>query len=253
MNREDPLWDATLAFLRRELPKPPATILEVGCGRGVVASELTRLGYTVTPIDPDQRAVASARRRGAPVVRADILSYDGGPFDACVCVYSLHHIHPLRAAVQRVRSLLKPGGRLLVNDYAWEEADEPTAAWLYDFLGAFVGAGIARARWGLPGTTQSPLEFWRNQHNGRSGERESPGRTMIQVVRSQFGSLRLERTPYLYSVVAGHIAGARRGAIARYLLGVEERQIREGSLRPLGLQMISRALSATRAVDGGTR
>ncbi len=241
MNRANPLWDSGIAFLRRALPKPPATVLDVGCGRGEVAAKLLKLGYSVTAIDPDPRAVGAAKRHGVTAIRASIQSFAGGPFDACVCVYTLHHLASLSNAVKRVRLLLKPGGRFLVVDYAWEEADEPTATWLYDHLGAFVSAGVAKARWGLPGPGDSPRMFWRHLHDGRSGEREQSGRSTIRAVRSQFRSVGIERTPYLFATVSGQVSGARRAAVSRYLLELEVRQIQKGALRPLGIQLVAKA------------
>lgn len=241
MHRANPLWDATLDFLRQELPKPPATVLEVGCGRGEVARELTKRGYAVVPIDSDRRAIASARRQGVPAIEADLLSYHGGPFDACICVYSFHHLLPLPAAVGRIRSLLKPDGRLLVNDYAWEEADEPTASWMYDCLGALVSAGVARARWGLPSSDQSPLALWRAQHNKRlTGETEHRGREMVRAIRARLVVEKMERTPYAYASIGGGVRGSRRIAVARQLMRIEKRRLREGLLRPLGLRVVAK-------------
>jgi SAM-dependent methyltransferase len=42
---------------------------------------------------------------------------------------SLHHIHELSAALDKVRSLLLPGGILILNEFGWERMDTRTARW----------------------------------------------------------------------------------------------------------------------------
>ncbi|MGA7476996.1 MAG: class I SAM-dependent methyltransferase [Thermoplasmata archaeon] len=227
--------DATIEFLQRGLPRPPATVLDVGCGRGEVAQRLGRLGYEVTAIDVDRRAVAAARRHGVPAILADFLSYRAGPYDACVFVFSLHHLSPLSSAVRRARLLLRPDGRLLVNDKAWEAADASTAAWLYDNLRVLRSAGIAHAPRSLPTPGQSPLSFWRGKHLGV----EHPGRKMVHEIQSRFVVQNIERVPYLYWNLGSLVKGSRRLAVSRSLLEIERQRIRDGNLRPLGLQIVA--------------
>jgi SAM-dependent methyltransferase len=54
---------------------------------------------------------------------------DAGPFDAVLSNLALHHIPNLRGALAKIRRLLRPGGRLIVNEHAWDRLDEPTARW----------------------------------------------------------------------------------------------------------------------------
>ena len=48
---------------------------------------------------------------------------DEGPFDGAVASLSLHHVHDLGVAVERVRSLLRSGGPFMVREFAWNLVD----------------------------------------------------------------------------------------------------------------------------------
>jgi len=56
-------------LLLSRLPKPPASLLEVGIGLGDTLAELTRLGYDATGITPDDKQIAVARERHGDAVR----------------------------------------------------------------------------------------------------------------------------------------------------------------------------------------
>jgi 2-polyprenyl-3-methyl-5-hydroxy-6-metoxy-1,4-benzoquinol methylase len=111
-----------LDFVLAALPAPPARVLEIGCGDGELARELVEGGYDVLAIDP-------GAPDGSPFRRTTIEELDEpGPFAAVVASRSLHHVHDLQAALDKVVSLLAPGGRIVIDDFAWERLDEASAA-----------------------------------------------------------------------------------------------------------------------------
>jgi SAM-dependent methyltransferase len=115
-----------LEFVTEYLPPAPARVLEVGCGRGELAHALGEARYRVTAIDP--------RAPEGPVfLRVTLADFaDPGPFDAVVASQSLHHLDDLAAAVDKIQRLLAPSGLLVVDDYAKERVNEPTARWYYE-------------------------------------------------------------------------------------------------------------------------
>jgi SAM-dependent methyltransferase len=124
-----------LAFVIARLPAPPAQVLEVGCGSGALARARLAAGYEVTAIDPKAPD-------GPPFVRVTLEELEtGGLFDAVVAAASLHHLHDLPAALDKISRLLVPGGLLIVDDYAKERVDRPTAEWYYDRRQALAEAG----------------------------------------------------------------------------------------------------------------
>jgi 2-polyprenyl-3-methyl-5-hydroxy-6-metoxy-1,4-benzoquinol methylase len=97
------------AYVRANLPPPPARLLEVGAGGGELALELSAWGYEVTAVDPEPGA---SHVRG--IALADVEGPDGR-FDAALAVVSLHHVEPLGPSLERLAALLRPGGRLVVE------------------------------------------------------------------------------------------------------------------------------------------
>ena len=111
------------AFVRANLPEPPARVVEVGAGAGRLARALRALGYDVLAIDPgsddeDVRAVALAD-----------LDEPAGSFAAAVAVVSLHHVDPLEESCRRLGEVVEPGGTLVVDEFDVGAFDLDAAAW----------------------------------------------------------------------------------------------------------------------------
>jgi SAM-dependent methyltransferase len=116
--------DADLAaFVRANLPPPPARLLEVGAGGGELALELAAAGYDVVAVDP-----ASEVEHVRPIALADVDEPDAS-FDAALAVVSLHHVEPLEASLAHLSALVRPGGRLVVDELDVAVFDERAAGW----------------------------------------------------------------------------------------------------------------------------
>jgi ubiquinone/menaquinone biosynthesis C-methylase UbiE len=55
-------FERTKSILKRFLPAPPATVLDIGGGTGVYSLWLARLGYQVHLIEPSQKLIEQARQ-----------------------------------------------------------------------------------------------------------------------------------------------------------------------------------------------
>src|SRR5580765_4179340 len=93
--------------------------LDVGCGDGLLASELAEVCAEVIGLDNHAPTLARARtkhqRANLTFVDGDAMTHPFAPesFDFVASIATLHHL-PLDAALTRFASLLRPGGVLAV-------------------------------------------------------------------------------------------------------------------------------------------
>jgi SAM-dependent methyltransferase len=114
-------------FLARQLPLPGfRSVLDICCGEGRHAAEMSAQGYAITGVDRDESAVARARA-DAPSARfivADMRELTAAfldhRFDAALCLWQSfgYFDAETNAAVLRdIAALLRPGGRLVLDLY----------------------------------------------------------------------------------------------------------------------------------------
>ncbi|MFA7439399.1 MAG: bifunctional 2-polyprenyl-6-hydroxyphenol methylase/3-demethylubiquinol 3-O-methyltransferase UbiG [Sphingomonadaceae bacterium] len=98
--------------------------LDVGCGGGLVAEPLARMGADVTGIDAGEQVIAVARAhaeeqgleidyRAGDVV--DLAREKPGFFDLITCLEVVEHVADRRAFLRALHDLLKPGGLLIYS------------------------------------------------------------------------------------------------------------------------------------------
>ncbi|MEA2304149.1 MAG: hypothetical protein QOH43_1429 [Solirubrobacteraceae bacterium] len=125
-------WRLVLPALLELLPPPGTLTIDVGCGEGRVARELSRRGHRVLGIEGSPTLAAAARAADPPVeVRvadaADMPVPDGAA-DLAVASMTLLNFDDLDKAVAEVARVLRPGGRLCLATVhpfsSFEEARE---------------------------------------------------------------------------------------------------------------------------------
>ena len=94
------------------------TVLEVGCGTGLLTEQLVARGLHVHALDPGAEMVSRARRRVGEdaavefeIARFEEVSPAGGPFPALFSASAWHWLEPA-VSWRRAREALAPGGRL---------------------------------------------------------------------------------------------------------------------------------------------
>ena len=116
------------------------TVLDVGCGGGLLAEAMERRGARVTGIDAGETAIEVARRhareRGAEVTyactTAEALAASGpGGFDVVTCLELLEHVPDPAALVAGCAELVRPGG-----DVFFSTINRTPKAWLFAVVGA---------------------------------------------------------------------------------------------------------------------
>ncbi|MEV4532663.1 methyltransferase domain-containing protein [Asanoa sp. NPDC049518] len=128
--------EALWPFVRDALPAAPAHVVEIGCGpAGGFVPHLEAAGYDPVGVDPEAPD-------GPRFHRMEFEGYEpAASVDAVVACTSLHHVDDLERVVDRIAAALRPGGTLVVVEWASERFDEHTARWCFDRLPAGDGDG----------------------------------------------------------------------------------------------------------------
>lgn len=119
-------------------PRKGERVLDAGCGRGGATVRIAARGADVVGVDllPENVAEAQARFGGDPRVRfavGDVTRLSGctadvdlsdGSFDAILCLEAAFHFGAKgrRAFLEESWRLLRPGGRLVLVDFAWSDS-----------------------------------------------------------------------------------------------------------------------------------
>lgn len=110
------------------------TLLDVGCGGGILAEEFSELGLGVTGIDPSTTAIATARRHAQEQGKAidyyvgagENLPFADASFDYISCCDVLEHVNDVGRVLSEISRVLKPGGIFL-----YDTVNRTWLSWLF--------------------------------------------------------------------------------------------------------------------------
>lgn len=144
--------------------KPGESVLDVGCGTGTLAiAARRRVGHdgNVFGIDASPEMIATAgkkaRKAGLEInfrnQSIEALPFPDGRFDAVLSTVMLHHLprKVREAGIREIRRVLKPGGRVLIVDFAGTDRQRGFYAHLHrrhghvsaaEVIGLLKGAGL---------------------------------------------------------------------------------------------------------------
>jgi len=113
-------------FLHRDRwddrPLEGLTLADIGCGGGILAEALARLGARVTAVDPSPNNIAVAQRHaqksGLDIdyrnVTAEALAETGASFDIVTALEVIEHVEGPKDFVATLSRLVKPGGLMFL-------------------------------------------------------------------------------------------------------------------------------------------
>jgi 2-polyprenyl-6-hydroxyphenyl methylase/3-demethylubiquinone-9 3-methyltransferase len=109
--------------IRSREPFAGLTLLDVGCGGGLIAEPMRRLGFAVTAVDASTENIGTARvhaeQQGLDIAyraaTVEQLEAEGaGPFDVVLTMEVIEHVADPEAFVRTCVRLVKPGGTMIV-------------------------------------------------------------------------------------------------------------------------------------------
>jgi ubiquinone/menaquinone biosynthesis C-methylase UbiE len=114
-------------------PQENMEILDLGCGPGIVASDLAGNAGRITAFDltPEMLAKAKQRCKQAGISnvtfelgRAEELPFAKNRFDAVLTRLTIHHFQDPRPVMSEMARVIRPGGRLVIADIVCSENPE---------------------------------------------------------------------------------------------------------------------------------
>ena len=92
------------------------TILDIGTGRGYFLNHMQQHGYNCVGIEQDAevRALASKEFDLNILPPEDLYKLENKQFDVITLWHVLEHVHDLRAYLEKIKTLLKPKGLLVI-------------------------------------------------------------------------------------------------------------------------------------------
>ena len=231
----------TYDFVKRFLPPEGGRILEIGCGAGELAACLLKDGYEMVAIDSDCDSIAAAQSRGVDARIATWPDFNGGQFDAVLFTRSLHHIHPLDESVARAAKSLTNGGRIIVEDFAYDSVGEKTLRWFRTAIRSLEATGqlIPQARdeflEKILAKTET-LKAWQQCHEH---DLHTAAEIRAQLERI-FDRVIKEDSPYYFRYIAGALPPSdKRDAILQAFAEQEQTMAANGSIVPLGRRFVA--------------
>jgi 2-polyprenyl-6-hydroxyphenyl methylase/3-demethylubiquinone-9 3-methyltransferase len=99
------------------------SVLDIGCGGGLVSEPLSRLGAIVTGIDPAPENIEAAKThaKGARLdidyraATAEEIAAEGTSFDAVLLLEVVEHVPDVPQFLNSVAPLVKPGGAMILS------------------------------------------------------------------------------------------------------------------------------------------
>ncbi len=98
------------------------TLLDIGCGGGLLSEPMARLGFAVTGADASERNIGTASVHAAQsgleieyrAVTAEELAAEGRSYDVVLNMEVIEHVADVRAYLAACAALVKPGGITIV-------------------------------------------------------------------------------------------------------------------------------------------
>ncbi|MEM9954518.1 MAG: class I SAM-dependent methyltransferase [Chloroflexota bacterium] len=127
----------------KHLPKGRQLALELGCGSGILASDLSVYFNKIIALDlsAELLQIAQVKRYSRNVVYCQMdvnqLGLASG-FDYITSQNVFHHLNNIPIILEQLKQLLKPGGRLVLTDVISDRETPPTIVYVIGALKEYI-------------------------------------------------------------------------------------------------------------------
>ena len=245
----------TYQFVKSMLPHPAQTIVEVGCGNGYLSLELARDGHDVIGIDVSPDIIEVAERSSAAhpqppgfgslrYLCADVNTWQAqeARFDCVIFNRSLHHLPALQQTIAEVQRLLKQGGRIICQDYAFDRFDEQTACWLFQMQRLLFLSGRYDADPATMPDEAASVEALRTAWLTRAAEHHlNRFDEMMSALHGTFHERLFAWVPYLFVYIGNgirQVASEQGRELLTFLKRMEQYLIEHEDIQAVGFRFV---------------
>ena len=110
-----------LDFIKQHIDLDDLSVLDVGCGGGILCEAMASSGAKVTGIDAESEAILVAQEHATKnhlsieYLCTPLETYKGHRFDVITCMEMLEHVQNPELILKHCKRLLKPNGFLFVS------------------------------------------------------------------------------------------------------------------------------------------
>ena len=219
----------THAFVRSALLAEARSLLEIGCGDGELAERLMADGFEIVAVDADPACVEAAKARGLDARLAEWPAELDRQFDAILFTRSLHHIHALDEGVAAAARALRPGGRVIVEDFRAEGGSAHGADWYRAMVRELASGGM------LTDDADVDTLLGKLPPASHDGHELHSSRTIAAALDRLF-EVSAAGAAYYFRYLEPCL---RDEGAARWLLDIELEQIGANAIDPLGQRFIA--------------
>jgi 2-polyprenyl-3-methyl-5-hydroxy-6-metoxy-1,4-benzoquinol methylase len=103
-------------FIREQTGLKKGNLLDVGAGTGAFVHRMQTVGWQVTGLEPDEKAIQRAASQYGLSLQPvpSLFHLEPASFDAITLWHVLEHVHDLHGYMQQLKKLLKPSGKLFI-------------------------------------------------------------------------------------------------------------------------------------------
>ncbi len=113
-----------LEWINARAPLAGKTVIDIGCGGGILSESMARKGANVTGIDLSEKALKVAdlhslesgvQVRYELIAAEEMAAREAGRYDVVTCMEMLEHVPDPAAIVAAAAQLVKPGGKVFFS------------------------------------------------------------------------------------------------------------------------------------------
>ncbi len=113
-----------LAYIDRQASLKSKTVLDIGCGGGILSESMATTGARVTGIDASEENIAianeHAQQSGLDILyinssAEEFMTANSEQFDVVTCMELLEHVPDPKSLINACSSLVKPGGHVIFS------------------------------------------------------------------------------------------------------------------------------------------